>query len=78
MTAEDDLTEAAAWRVWDQIANEARQAVVRQGLTEELLDSLIEESLLWASSSGKTAAQNALREPKMPSVFPTGSGGSPA
>lgn len=78
MTAEDDLTEAAAWRVLDQIADEARQAVERQGLTEDQLDALIEESLAWARSSGKTAVQNALREPKMPPVFPTGTGGSPS
>lgn len=77
MTAEDDLTEAAAWRVWDQIANEARQAVVRQGLTEDQLYSLIEESLLWARSSCKTAAQNIPSKPEMPSVFPTSTGGNP-
>lgn len=46
MTAEGDLTEAVAWRVLDQVADEARKEVVKQGLTEDQLDSLIEESLL--------------------------------
>ena len=34
MTAEGDLTEAVAWRVLDQVADEARKEVVKQGLKE--------------------------------------------
>ncbi len=77
MTAEGDLTEAAAWRVLDQVADEARKEVVKQGLTEDQLDSLIEASLLWARSSGKTAAENAPRKPEMPSRFSAGTDGNP-
>ena len=62
MTAEGDLTEAVAWRVLDQVADEARKEVVKQGLTEDQLDSLIEESLLWARSLGKTAAGMRVRK----------------
>ena len=78
MTGEVDITKAAAWRVLDQITGEARQTVVRQRLTEDQLDALIEESLSWARSSEKTAAQDALGKPKMPPVFPTGTSGNPA
>ena len=77
MTAENDLSEADAWCVLDRIRDAARQAVRRQRLTENQLDALIEESLLWARSSGTTTAQNAPRKPKMPPVFPTGAGGNP-
>ena len=77
MTAEGDLTEAVAWRVLDQVADEVRKEVVKQGLTEDQLDSLIEESLLWARSLGKTAAENAPSKPEMPSCLSTGTDGNP-
>ena len=76
MTGEVDITQAAAWRVLDQITGEARQAVVRQSLTEEQLDALSEESLALARSADKTAAQDAPSQPKVSPVFPTGTDGS--
>ncbi len=77
MTVAGDLTEAAAWRVLDQIMDKAQPEVVKQGLTAEQLDFLIEESLLWARSSGKTASQNASSKPKMPSCLSADTGVNP-
>lgn len=77
MTAEGDLTEAVAWRVLDQVADEVRKEVVKRGLKENQLDSLIEASLVWACSLGKTAAENAPSKPKMPSRFSAGTDGNP-
>ena len=77
MTAENDLSEADAWCVLDRIRDAARQAVRRQRLTENQLDALIEESLLWARSLGKAASQNAPSKPKMPSRLSADTGVNP-